>query len=94
MNKSENYPYFMVRTATGLALTFANKEISYVWSTDSWVWPCLSRHLCFWHCCTSPTQFDAQGAKLVSTRPTCYVSFQYSIYSNTDVADAQPAHAT
>ncbi len=27
MNKSENYPYFMVRTATGLALTFADKEI-------------------------------------------------------------------
>jgi hypothetical protein len=27
MNESENYPYFTVRTATGLALTFADKEI-------------------------------------------------------------------
>jgi hypothetical protein len=62
-------------------------------TTDSCVWPCLSRHLCFWYCCTSPTQFDVRGARLVSTRPTCYVSFQYSIYSNKDVADAQPAHA-
>ncbi len=33
-----------------------------------------------------PTQFD--------TGPTCYVSFHYSIYSNIDVADAQPAHVT
>jgi hypothetical protein len=27
MNESENYPYFMVCTATGLALTFADKDI-------------------------------------------------------------------
>ncbi len=28
MNDSENYPYFTVRTATGSALTFADKEIT------------------------------------------------------------------
>jgi hypothetical protein len=27
MNESENYPFFTVRTATGSALTFADKEI-------------------------------------------------------------------
>jgi hypothetical protein len=30
---------------------------------------------------------------LVITRPMCYVSFHYSIHSNTDVADGQPARA-
>jgi hypothetical protein len=28
----------------------------------------------------------------VDTSPTCYVSFQYSIYSNMNEADARPAH--
>jgi hypothetical protein len=28
----------------------------------------------------------------VDTSPMCYVSFQYSIYSNMNEADAQPAH--
>ncbi len=28
----------------------------------------------------------------VNTSPTCFVSFQYSIYSNMNEADAQPAH--
>ena len=33
---------------------------------------------------------DARGAILVSTRPTCYVSFQYQLYGNMDEACARP----
>jgi len=33
---------------------------------------------------------DARGAILVSTRPTCYVSFQYQLYGDMDEACARP----
>ena len=33
-------------------------------------------------------------ATFVDTTPTCYFLFQYSIYSNMNEADAQPAHVS
>ena len=36
-----------------------------------------------------PYAIDVRGRILVSTRPTCYVSFQYQLYSNMDEACAR-----
>ncbi len=43
-------------------------------TTDSWVWPLLSRHLCFWYCYmqTSPMVCSLMYGGLVSTGPTSY----------------------
>jgi hypothetical protein len=52
---------------------------------DRWVLTILIPTRILWN-------MQQYGSTFVNTSPTCYISFQYSIYSNMNEADARPAH--
>ena len=64
---------------------FLHNNVSYVRSretptTDSWVWPLLSRAPFSQNSPTNSTSADVQGGKFTTTRPTCYASKHTIIY--------------